>query len=103
MSPSATVPAVTPRRVNPADLLDAAQVATLLGLTNQKGVGSYRSKYADFPQPAVTRNSGRCLLWLRQDIERWRRQHPGHQRNRDAGAGVEYPEPHEAHGPTEED
>ena len=42
-----------------------------LRLSNRRAVSVYRSRYADFPEPAV--NKGRCELWLRADIETWLR------------------------------
>jgi predicted DNA-binding transcriptional regulator AlpA len=53
------------------DLLDADQVASLLGLSSRGAVSVYRTRYEDFPQPVVRRASGRCQLWLRSDIEAW--------------------------------
>jgi predicted DNA-binding transcriptional regulator AlpA len=59
------------QRIDVADLLDAGEVAELLGLARRQGVSTYRSRYADFPQPVVTKNSGKCDLWLRADVEAW--------------------------------
>ena len=56
-------------RVNPADLLDSAEVAELLGLSSRKVVMIYANRYEDFPKPAV--NKARCTLWLRGDVVRW--------------------------------
>ena len=53
-----------------ADLLDAAEVAAMLGLSSRRAVSVYRSRYEDFPGPAVEKGS--CLLWRRADIEAWR-------------------------------
>jgi predicted DNA-binding transcriptional regulator AlpA len=52
------------------DLLDTEDVAALLGLSSRRSVSVYRSRYADFPAPHITR--GRCVLWLRADIVDWR-------------------------------
>lgn len=57
--------------IDPDDLLDAAQVAELLGLASASVISVYRSRYPDFPAPAIER--GRCRLWSRQDIELWPR------------------------------
>lgn len=57
--------------MNPADLLDATEVAELLGLSRRQAVSTYRARYADFPAPAVEKGSGKCVLWLRADVERW--------------------------------
>jgi predicted DNA-binding transcriptional regulator AlpA len=58
-------------RIDPEDLLDAGEVAELLGLSRRQAVSTYRGRYSDFPAPVVSKNSGKCDLWLRQDIERW--------------------------------
>jgi glutathione-regulated potassium-efflux system ancillary protein KefG len=57
------------KRVDPDELVDSDQVATMLGLGSRNAVRVYLGRYPDFPQPIVQR--GRCLLWLRPDIERW--------------------------------
>lgn len=56
-------------KIDPAELLDAAEVAPMIGLENPKGVHVYRRRYADFPEPVV--DKGRCVLWRRRDIEKW--------------------------------
>ena len=61
------------RPVDIDDLIDAGQVAALLGLSRRGAVSTYRSRYPEFPQPVRTSEGGRCLLWLRQDIEAWAR------------------------------
>ena len=58
-------------KIDPADLLDAGEVADLLGLSLRQAVSTYRSRYPDFPTPIVSKNSGLCSLWLRSDIEKW--------------------------------
>lgn len=55
------------------DLIDAGEVAVLLGLARRQAVSTYRRRYADFPEPIVDKNSGKCSLWRRQDIEAWAR------------------------------
>lgn len=52
-----------------ADLIDSAEVAATLGLSSHRAVSVYRSRYDDFPVPAVEK--GRCVLWLRADVETW--------------------------------
>lgn len=64
------------RTVDVDDLLAAAEVAELLGLTNQKGVSVYAARHADFPEPVVVRANGFVKLWERSDIEAWRESHP---------------------------
>lgn len=73
------------------DLLDAHEVAELLGLAGgAAAIGAYRAarkrdgslKWPDFPRPVLPRDvpeggaAGRSFYWLRQDIERWRAKHP---------------------------
>jgi len=61
------------RPVDLDDLIDARQVAALLSLSRRSAVTVYRSRYADFPEPVRTSEGGRCLLWLRQEVEAWAR------------------------------
>ena len=56
-------------QIDPADLLDANEVAGLLGLAHRQAVSTYRSRYDDFPEPVVVKAA--CVLWLRSDIETW--------------------------------
>jgi predicted DNA-binding transcriptional regulator AlpA len=58
-------------KVDPDDLIDAGEVAELLGLARRQAVSTYRSRYSDFPAPIVDKNSGKCTLWLRQAVETW--------------------------------
>lgn len=43
----------------------------LLGLSSHNSVSTYRARYANFPRPIVDMGAGRCLLWLRAEIEAW--------------------------------
>jgi len=61
------------RKVDLEDLIDASTVAALCGLYGPRAVSTYRSRYNDFPEPVRTSEGGRCLLWLRQDVEAWAR------------------------------
>jgi predicted DNA-binding transcriptional regulator AlpA len=58
-------------KVDPADLLDSAEVAELLGLSSRKVVMIYARRYPDFPRPAV--DKARCTLWRRSDVIAWAR------------------------------
>ena len=60
-------------KVDPLDLLDASEVAALLGLARREAVSTYRARYEDLPEPLIAKNSGKCLLWHRADIEAWAR------------------------------
>jgi len=72
------------RRVDPADLLDATEVAAVLGLGSRNSVSVYARRHDDFPRPVVDKADGHTKLWLRADVEAWRRMHPGRNRDREA-------------------
>jgi predicted DNA-binding transcriptional regulator AlpA len=57
-------------QIDTGDLLDANDVAELLGLAHRQAVSTYRGRYPDFPEPIVEK--ARCVLWRRTDIEAWR-------------------------------
>lgn len=59
--------------IDPDNLIDTHDVANLLGLSSPRAVSVYRSRYDDFPTPLINRGTGRCLLWLRGDVEAWAR------------------------------
>lgn len=59
-------------KVDTNDLVDSAGVAEILGLANSRAVSTYRGRYQGFPAPVVDMGAGRCLLWLRTDIEHWK-------------------------------
>ena len=58
--------------VDTEDLIGAAEVAKLLGLSHHNSVTTYLHRYADFPRPVVDLSESRIRLWLRQDILGWR-------------------------------
>lgn len=60
-------------KLDPADLVDSGEVADLLGLSSSTAVSTYRVRYSNFPSPVVVKGSGKCVLWLRTDIEQWER------------------------------
>jgi predicted DNA-binding transcriptional regulator AlpA len=72
------------RRIDPADLLDAREVAAVLGLGSRNSVSVYARRHDDFPQPVVDKADGHMKLWLRADVEAWRRLHPGRRQRRTA-------------------
>ncbi len=55
-------------KVDPDELIGPQEVAPIIGLTNHRGVSVYRRR-PDFPAPII--DKGKCVLWLRADIERW--------------------------------
>ena len=58
-------------RVNTEDLVDAAEVAGMLGLAHRNSVSVYQKRYPDMPRPIVDLGRGRPRLWLRPDVVRW--------------------------------
>jgi predicted DNA-binding transcriptional regulator AlpA len=62
--------------VNTDDLCDAHEVADLLGLSHANSVFGYLRRYIDLPRPVIQLGPGRAALWLRPEIEAWRRLHP---------------------------
>ena len=61
------------RRVDLDDLIDATDVATILGLSRATSVYVYLSRYPDMPRPVVDRGPKRARLWLRTEVEAWGR------------------------------
>ena len=57
--------------LNTEDLITAAEVAEILGLSHYNSVTTYLNRYESFPRPVIERSGGRIRLWLRQDIETW--------------------------------
>lgn len=56
-------------KVEPSDLLNAGEVAAILGLAHREAISTYRRRYPDFPVPTISK--GTCVLWMRQEIEAW--------------------------------
>ena len=61
---------VTPS-VRTEDLIDAHEVAELLGLTHPNSVSTYLHRYEDMPRPVIDRGRGRTRLWICGEIEQW--------------------------------
>jgi predicted DNA-binding transcriptional regulator AlpA len=59
------------KRVLVTDLIDAHDVAAILGLAHRNTVSKYQSRYPDMPRPVVNLGPGRPMLWLRPEVERW--------------------------------
>ena len=59
------------RRVALDDLIDARDVARILGLSHRNTVSLYLRRYPDMPRPVLDLGPGRPSLWLRPEIERW--------------------------------
>ena len=60
-------------KIDPVDLFDSHDVAQVLGLASHRAVSTYRGRYIDFPAPIIEKGAGRCVLWLRQDVQTWAR------------------------------
>ena len=58
-------------KVDPDDLIGAAEVQAILPLSHPSSVTTYLKRYSDFPQPVVDLSASRVRLWKRQDIVRW--------------------------------
>jgi len=53
------------------DLIDAHEVAEILGLSHRNSVSLYQRRYPAMPRPVLERRGGRTKLWLRSEMERW--------------------------------
>lgn len=58
-------------QVDTEDLIDATEVATLLGLSQRNSVSLYQRRYAAMPRPIVERGRGRIKLWSRKAVIAW--------------------------------
>jgi len=68
----ASVPPVA-HRVDLNDLIDALDVAQILGLSQSNSVYLYLTRYPEMPRPVVDRGPRRAKLWLRSEVEAWDR------------------------------
>ncbi len=59
------------QRVDVDELIDARDVAEILGLAHRNTVSEYQALYDDMPRPVVNLGRGRPMLWLRPAIEQW--------------------------------
>jgi glutathione-regulated potassium-efflux system ancillary protein KefG len=55
------------------DLIDAHEVAHMLGLAQRNSVSGYLRKYPDMPRPVIDLGPNRPHLWLRPEVEDWLR------------------------------
>jgi hypothetical protein len=53
------------------DLIDAHEVAEILGLNLRNTVSVYQQRYPDMPRPVVDLGRGRPKLWLRPPVQTW--------------------------------
>lgn len=61
------------RLVDLDDITDSAGAAEIVGLKHRNHISLYRERYSDFPAPVVNLGNGRCLLFLRSELEAWKR------------------------------
>lgn len=59
------------RMIDADDVIDAREIATMLGLSHSNTVSLYQRRYPDMPRPVIDMGQGRCKLWLRAEIETW--------------------------------
>jgi glutathione-regulated potassium-efflux system ancillary protein KefG len=59
--------------VDSDDLVDAQEVAALLGLSHRNSVATYQRRYPTMPRPVVERSGGHTKLWSRLAILAWAR------------------------------
>lgn len=59
------------RKVDVDDLVDAREVAELLGLSHPNSVYLYVRRYPDMPAPVYQPGARRAQLWLRSEILNW--------------------------------
>ena len=57
--------------VQTEDLIDAHEVARIIGLAHRNAVSGYLRRYSDMPRPVIDLGPNRPLLWLRPEIETW--------------------------------
>jgi predicted DNA-binding transcriptional regulator AlpA len=56
------------RQVDVDDLVDAHEVAILLGLAQPNSVYLYQRRHPEMPRPVVDRGPRRAKLWLQSEI-----------------------------------
>ena len=53
------------------DLIDANDIAEMLGLSYSTAVSLYQQRYPDMPRPVINKSNGRTKLWLKPEIKKW--------------------------------
>lgn len=59
------------RRVDLSDLIDANEVALVLGLSHRNSVATSLRRYREMQRPVLERAQGKTRLWPRLEIVRW--------------------------------
>jgi glutathione-regulated potassium-efflux system ancillary protein KefG len=54
------------------DLVDAQELAEMLGLAHPNSVSTYQHRYSDMPRPVLDLGRGRPKLWLRPIVLDWK-------------------------------
>lgn len=62
---------ISAMRVEIDDLIDANDVARLLGLAHRNTVSQYLKNYPNMPRPVIDLGPKRPRLWLRPEVEAW--------------------------------
>jgi hypothetical protein len=57
--------------VRTEDLVDAQELARLLGLRHANSVSTYQHRYPEMPRPVLDLGPGRPKLWLRPEVCAW--------------------------------
>jgi hypothetical protein len=57
--------------VRTEDLVDARELARLLGLGHANSISTYQRRYPDMPRPVLDLGPGRPKLWLRPHVHAW--------------------------------
>ena len=57
--------------INTEDLIDAQEIARILGLSQRNTVSLYQKRYPEMPRPVIDLGPGRPRLWLRETILMW--------------------------------
>lgn len=60
------------------NLIDAHEVAEILGLSGPRAVSVYSARYVDMPKPVIDRGEKRAKLWWRPDVIAWRASRNAH-------------------------
>jgi hypothetical protein len=60
------------RKVDPAELVGASEIADRLGIAQPQTIHAWRRRYVDFPPPVAELQQ--AMIWYWPDVERWARQ-----------------------------